>query len=302
MRGSFSTADLLDQGIRLYRRHAPALLRFAFGPALAVALFLHLVLSYLAMMRRWGDVLAVLVTSLVLCFPALLFLSLGVMHDVMADEAPRSRQMAMAALRRFGRALGIAAVAMVLGVLACFVTAPFVLAMLNGAIDLIRGILYDLIDSSSPWPLVIAISLSLRLAEIVSFYVVSMLGLLLPCALALFLVQHDISRLPHPSGLGMVEIIRLFWPTVAGTLLISALAFGPLFVLMGVLDSLDGSVELFLLLSFALSLTTLWTLSPLLPIWTALLYRRSRSADQDDLERRVQEWARKTDEPLTTDG
>ncbi|GAB4192193.1 MAG: hypothetical protein OHK0022_06280 [Roseiflexaceae bacterium] len=283
------TATLLDEGLRLYRRHAGALLRFTFWPALTMALMVTGAVVYGETIRRAGPWWGSFVAGLLVCFPLLLFVTLGVLRGVETDQSLQARHLAAVGFYRFGRSLVLAVVVMppmlVLGVV--------VARVLNPIVERNLGELRYWLSFGLGMPRTFArfcIEV-LSTIETATTFTISTLALLLPYAAMLYLLQHRFRRLPKQSGAGWLSATRTIWHTAIGTLLINSVGFCILFSIASLMRYLSPPEEVGFAALFVLLLLWLWLLSPPLPILIALLYRRNRAALGDDLERRVQEWA-----------
>ncbi len=310
MRSLSDTGDLLDEGLRLYRRHVGALLRFSFGPSLAMSLIIGSAIWYAAESDGGLSGTGTLVASGLACFPLLIFLSTGVLHGVAADAAGeplQARRMAWASLRRLVRALVLAWVAIAIAQVCGIVAAGVAFRLLSDLGIAIRSIatgglswqeaplLYDVVESWS------------QLIQTLSGYMILVLAAQLPSALMLYLIQHDLSRLARPTQLGLAGLGRTLWLPVAAAVLSGTLVLPMLLLLaallLGFFNSPQGPEGVIAAIT-SVSMLILWTLSPLQPIWIALLYRRNRGGAQgEDLAERVRVWQARhtapTDEPQT---
>ncbi|HEU4326992.1 MAG TPA: hypothetical protein VFS21_27880 [Roseiflexaceae bacterium] len=294
MRGLASAGELLDQGFRLYRRHAGALLRFTFAPSLAISLIIGLAIWYAAESNLGFSGMGMLAVGSLLPFPVLIFLSAGVLHGVAAavvGQQMRARDMAWASLRRLVRTVVLAVIALplpqILGIMAATWTSNVAWQVTRG----IREFVYQTFDLPTIWPLLQAIRSWLEFTEGLSYYTSIVLAAQLPSALMLYLLQHDISRLPRPSRTSLAAAGRLLWTPVTAALLSGTLVFNILLLLGMLLARFISSAEATALGISAAGMIIFWTLSPLQPIWIALLYRRNRGAAQgEDLAERVRAW------------
>ncbi len=301
-----ATTDLLDEGLRLYRRNAGALLRFALGPALAMTLIITALVWYLSARGSGSFGWIVTLGSMLFCFPLLVFLALGVLHGVAADEPLRARRMARGALHRLGQRflLALAAIlpAQILGTL----VGGGITQMAVQIIAMMKRLLR--VDRDLPWLFVQFCIDGLSIVEQFVVFILGALSFLLPCAAVFYLLQHRIRRLPRPPQASFGTLARSLWQTTAGALLIGSLAFSTLNALTVALRITPLSNAAFAAVLFALVLSWVWLLSLPLPIWMALLYRRNREpALGEDLDRRVQAWShpheqRAVGHPLLAEG
>ncbi|GAB4192189.1 MAG: hypothetical protein OHK0022_06270 [Roseiflexaceae bacterium] len=293
MGGFFSAGELLDEGFRLYRRHAVALLRFTFAPALIMTLMMCVLLWYGVLRSGARGDLAAVVLGGIVCFPVLTFLSTGVLHatTVMAADQPLTAgSMATAAFRRLLRALGIGAITILPAQVFGVAVAGVAFRLLSDVMDTFRQLLYRM-DTQRTFLVFETLRSGLQLVETLSYYAIMVLALQLPSALVLYLLQHTISRLPRPTKVPWRVVVKTLWLPVVAALLTGTLVLNLMALLAGLVSVVSGSSELIIVSLASLIMIMLWTLSPLQPIWMSLLYRRNRGAAQgEDLTERVRVW------------
>ncbi|HEU4326994.1 MAG TPA: hypothetical protein VFS21_27890 [Roseiflexaceae bacterium] len=299
-----AATDLLDEGLRLYRRNAGALLGFAFGPALAMALIITLLIRHFSTTTSASSGWVVLMISVLFCVPLLVFMALGVLHGVGAGKPPQVRRMAEAALHRLGHRIALALAVLLPMQIVGLVAARVMTQLVEHGIEAIKDALR--FESNLPWLFVQICVDGLNTVERLVIINLGGLAVLLPCAGVLYLLQHRLLRLPRPSVVSWSALANALQLTTAGALLISWLAFGALYNISFLINMAQGDGRF--VVFFGLVLLWFWFFSPPLPIWMALLYRRNREpALGGDLERRVQVWSNQNgrqalQQPLLVEG